>query len=223
MTYMAPSSIAGPDVRALVELGQASAMLAHELRNPLTALKGHAQLLLEGLPSSDRRRQGAARVVAEAERMERLVRDALDLVRPVPVNRERGDVGALCRSAALDPERVRVTGPEPLAWALDVGRVRQVLANLVANALEADDQAAVEIRYGLEGGLLLIEVLDDGPGVDPELLPRLFEPFVSGRSGGTGLGLAICHRLVELHGGTLTASNRYDGGACFALRLPGSD
>lgn len=220
MTTMAPPSLAVPDLPALLQLGQASAMLAHELRSPLTALKGHAQLLLELLPSTDRRHLGAARVVREAERMERLVQDALDLVRPAALRRESVHVLALCRAACPEGARVRVTGPEGLRWSVDGGRLGQVVRNLVENASQADPRGPIQVAVSREGEGLLIAVTDQGPGVDPALAERIFEPFVSGREGGTGLGLALCRRLVEQHGGTLILAASEGVGARFELRLP---
>ena len=208
--------------RHLASLGQLSAVLAHEIRNPLASLKGNAQLLARSLPEGDRPRAKADRVVEEAIRLEHLTNDLLAFARSGEIAIAEADPAALVRdaAAAVDAARVRVDDAgAPRTWPLDAARMRQVLVNLLENAVEMSE-GPVEARVTRAGGALRIAVRDHGPGIPEADLPRLFEPFFTRRTRGTGLGLAVCKRLVELHGGTIAARNADGGGAELVLELP---
>lgn len=211
--------------RHLALLGEMSAVLAHEIRNPLASLKGHAQLLEEQLAGDDRRQAKARRIVDEAVRLERLTTSLLDFVRAGQVARVRSDPRALVRRAVDITDPVRITVDDhtaPDAWSLDPTRVEQALVNLLRNALQASD-TPVELSVRREDGGLVFLVADRGPGVPPAVRERLFQPFVTGRTQGTGLGLAVVRRVAELHGGTIAAVSRTGGGASFRLWIPPGD
>lgn len=213
--------------RRLAALGEMSAVLAHELRNPLASLKGHAQLLVEqlerGRDEPERSRRKAARVVDEALRLERLSEGLLAFVRIGEVVREPASPAALVESAADELERERITitaDAAPPAWALDGPRIRQVLTNLLDNALQAAPDAPVEVEVRASQATLEFCVRDRGPGIPAAERERIFEPFVTTRTRGTGLGLAISRRIVELHGGEIIVADNPDGGAELRVRLP---
>jgi signal transduction histidine kinase len=136
------------------------------------------------------------------------------------------DLGELAAEAArgvghafADLEvRVEVELP-PLRVRVDQGRLRQVLANLLANAGQAGARR-VDVLGRAAGGVARVEIRDDGPGIPEDLRTRLFDPFATGRPGGTGLGLAISRRIVERHGGALVLVDDPRPGATFELRLP---
>lgn len=210
--------------RRLVTLGEMSAVLAHEIRNPLAALKGHAQLLQERLPGGSPEHEKAERVVREARRLEELTEDLLRFVRAPQVEPAPCDPAALLADAArsVDATRVRLhTARAPRVWRLDAARVQQVLVNLLRNAVEASpsDAPAEASVEGGEGGLVFT-VRDHGPGLPAGDPSRLFEPFYTTRVHGTGLGLAVARRIVELHGGAITARTHPDGGGEFRVVLP---
>jgi two-component system sensor histidine kinase HydH len=208
--------------RRLASLGQMSAVLAHEIRNPLASLKGNAQLLARALPEGEKPRAKADRVVGEAIRLETLTNDLLEFARTGAIQREPTDPAALLGEAAAAAGEGRVAldaAGAPASWLLDRPRMRQVLVNLIDNAVQSG-AAPVEARVAAEAGQLIFSVRDRGPGIPAEDLPRLFEPFFSRRTQGTGLGLAVSKRLVELHGGTIQARNLPDGGAEFSVSLP---
>ena len=210
--------------RRLAALGEMSAVLAHEIRNPLTSLKGHAQLLVEVLAPDSRAKKKADRVVAEAERLEGISSDLLDFVRTGPLDRRSHSPAELVRATAAELGEQRfelLLDRAPDTWSLDSGRLRQVLVNLMRNALQASpDGQAVTVTVKRRDGALRIEVRDHGTGVPAQERERIFEPFVAGRTRGTGLGLAVSRRLVEMHGGTLTADNAPDGGALVLATIP---
>lgn len=208
--------------RHLAKLGQMSAVLAHEIRNPLASLKGNAQLLARSLPEGDKPRAKADRVVDEAIRLEHLTNDLLEFARKGEIRIADADPAALLRDAvgATAGERVTVdAGGAPRSWPLDADRIRQVLINLLENAAEMSE-GPIEAAVTRANGALRFTVRDHGAGLPPEDLPQVFEPFFTRRIRGTGLGLALSKRLVELHGGTIAARNADGGGAVFQLDLP---
>jgi two-component system sensor histidine kinase HydH len=202
--------------RRLASLGEMSAVLAHEIRNPLASLKGNAQLLATMLPEGDKPRAKADRVVEESLRLEQLTNDLLAFVRTGEITKRDTDVGALARELARDGVEVDV--PD-LRWSLDAERMRQVLVNLVENGVQAGGPVHVSARTA--GRALRIEVRDHGPGVPAEDRERIFEPFFTKSTRGTGLGLAIAKRVVEQHGGTITVADHPQGGAVFRVEIPG--
>ena len=211
--------------RHLAALGEMSAVLAHEIRNPLASLKGHAQLLHEGLDGAglERPRTKAARVVDEAVRIERITTDLLDFVREGKLALAPTDLGALVRLSTAEvvpAERLRLALPAaPLEVPVDAARIRQVLENLARNAVQAGD-GAVEIAVTGDADEAVITVRDHGPGIPAGREEEIFTPFMTTRTRGTGLGLAIARRIVDRHGGSVVGANHPEGGALFRVTLP---
>lgn len=186
-----------------------AAMAAHEIRNPLGIIRGTIELMRERAALEPRDRAALDDVLGEVERLRRLTEDFLDLGADRPLSLLPLDPGALLRdcAAALEAQfrevRVRCEVP-PLPRVLgDPGRLRQVFANLLANAAQAQRAGEIELRANSEGRQVRVRVHDLGPGIPAEVRKRLFDPFVTTKEGGTGLGLAIARRLVQRHGGTL--------------------
>jgi signal transduction histidine kinase len=215
----------------MAAIGQVAAGVAHELRNPLTSIKGLVQVNLReaearGLPGED------LRVVEhEVRRMERTLQTFLDFARPPRPDRRRLDLAAvLDRVYALVGGRarkqqvaLRSDRPEGSVWVDgDQDQLQQLVLNLVLNALDAMPHGGaveVELRPPRDGHVELL-VRDTGPGIAVHILPKVFETFVSSKETGIGLGLPLSRRIAEDHGGALSAYNLPAGGACFALRLP---
>jgi signal transduction histidine kinase len=217
-------------------------VVSHELRTPLNAICGYAQLLLEGIdgPLGGEAADSVQSVLDSGRQLSALVDDVVDLAmltsgRPglklAPV-----DVAQLVREIARAhaplvhgrPLELRVEVPDGLPPVLaDRKRVRQVLTNLLANAIKFTDEGFVrcELRRGASASLE-VEVADTGVGIAPHELAGIFDEYKQGsntgsrRQKGAGLGLAICRRLVELHGGSIRAESREGEGARFVLTLP---
>jgi len=210
--------------RHLASLGEMSAVLAHEIRNPLASLKGHAQLLGEQLDRDSPLQKKVERIVSEAKRLEELTSTLLDLVRSSSISRAPTDPTQLLRDAAetIDASRISVDAKQaPERWSLDAMRMDQVLKNLLQNALQADaERKPIETSVRLERGQLVISVRDHGAGLPAGSEQQIFEAFHTTRVKGTGLGLAVARRIVELHGGQIRGENHPQGGAVFTLSIP---
>lgn len=212
----------------LVALGSMSSVMAHELRNPLASLKGHAQLLAEDLGDlgDPKKTKKAERVVAEAERLELLTTNLLDFVRDGPIERESLAPRDLVAKSIRDLDEARIevdVTKAPATMKVDAERMPRVIHNLVDNALQAAPAPSkVEVSIASEGKSVLVVVRDHGPGIPEDALAQIFEPFHTTRTKGTGLGLAVARRIAEQHGGTLTAERAAEGdGAVFRLTFPG--
>lgn len=218
----ARQAAAAAHAQRLASLGQMSATMAHELRNPLASLKGNAQLLVKMLPAVEHERAHgkAERVVAEATRLEALTTELLEFARTGAITRTPASIAELCAEvAAALPGKVVVKAEPHATWRVDRARLVRALSNLVRNGLEASDGQPVELSARAERELV-ITVCDRGPGVPPAERERIFEPFVTRRTSGTGLGLAVVRQVVELHGGKVVVDDAPGGGARFTVRIP---
>jgi two-component system sensor histidine kinase HydH len=206
----------------LASLGTMSAVLAHEIKNPLAALKGNAQLVAESLGEETRTRGQAERVVEAAVRLQGLVQNLLDFARGGPIERRMTDPAELLFLAAEDaaPGAKLELDEAPASWSLDAIRMRQVLENLLRNAVQASNNGVVTASVALSGDVLVYTVRDDGPGFPDGALESIFEPFFTTKTRGVGLGLAMARRVVTMHGGDITAKNRPEGGAELRVSIP---
>jgi two-component system phosphate regulon sensor histidine kinase PhoR len=216
------------------------ANVSHELRTPLTAIRGYVEALSEGDANADETRRFLEIIARHTERMERLVKDLLRLAR-LDAGQETLDLTACDTRGLIDAvvgdltsladQRQQKVDIDIDASAetvrVDPAKMHDALRNLVANAINyAPEQTVIRIEAVRRDGRIAISVSDTGPGIPDQDLPRVFERFYrvdksrARDPGGTGLGLAIVKHLVELHGGTVRAENRREGGARFVLTVP---
>ncbi len=237
--------LAASRAEQLAAMGQLAAGLAHELRNPLTSMK----MLLQ--PSDEREIAVQLDVHdqlvlrEEIERLERTIQTFLDYARPPKLERHPLVMRDLLAQtvAFLTPRarrlkiEIRTQAPQEVVLVeADAGQMRQVLLNLLLNAMESfTGPGVIDVCISHTAGAgrapaadpdqppgrwMTIQVADRGCGLPVELGDRVFEPFVSTKEGGTGLGLPICRRIIEDHGGEIAAENRVGGGSLFSIRLP---
>lgn len=213
----------------LAALGEMAAGMAHEIRNPLGGIQLYASMLAQDVAD----RPGCAEIVRKIRtgvaRMEEIVSQVLHFSREIKANCVACDlvpvvqdaVDLLKAKADANQVNVEMNLPEALDTRLDARLMTQAILNLVQNAIEANPPGGrvfVTLRP-FEGGQLHLTVADTGYGIPVEMIDRVFNPFFTTKDDGTGLGLSIVHRIIEAHGGSITAGNRPEGGAKFEVRI----
>lgn len=215
-----------------IDLGHFSAVVAHEVKNPLATVKGAAGILEKSDLPADTRQRMVKTIRDEMDRLGDLVTQYLEFARPrAPQLRVLSLNDAVRRASEVAggpamPESSRINlqlDPSLPELRGDPDQLHQVLLNLIENARQAVGTAGEITITTRRNELLsvLIEVADTGPGIPPDQLAQIFQPFFTTKTRGSGLGLAVSRKIVEAHGGTLTARNLPGGGAAFTLRLEG--
>jgi signal transduction histidine kinase len=217
------------------------AMLGHELRNPLGAIGGAVQVLNAVEPGESPSSQARAVIVRQVRHLSRIIDDLLDAGRlvtgKIALSRQPIDLAEIVRRSVVTvagnerPNRRIDLDTEPVWIDADATRMEQVVGNLVGNAVKySDDGGRILVRLATDDSHAILEVQDDGIGIDAELLPRIFNLFVQGNQtlartrGGLGIGLSLVKSVVELHGGSVTvASDGAGRGSTFKVRLPRID
>lgn len=214
----------------LAALGELSAGLAHEIRNPLGSIEGAIQILRRiELPEATRQEFGDL-AQKEANRLKGLLTNFLGFARPMTPRREPTDLqdllnsvgGMAAETAKMSGVKIQVDKQDSIPTvSVDSGQIQQVLLNLVINAIQAMPKGGtVTLRASSENGSVVLQVLDEGIGIDMDDLERIFDPFFTKREGGTGLGLSIAYQIANQHGGHIQAQRNPERGMAFTVTLP---
>ncbi len=218
----------------LAAIGKLAAGVAHEIRNPLSSIRGFAQFLAQGLKDSPREQKYAQTMVSEVDRINRVVTDLLTFARPTRAEAVPADVTELVehcvRLVQVDADSRNITLRRNITdlskVRLDTNQLTQALLNLLLNAMQAvESGGTIEIGAALKPSddRLLLWVEDNGAGIQPDKFEKIFDPFYTTRAKGTGLGLAIVHKIVENHQGEIGVESPPAGkrkGSRFTLFLP---
>jgi two-component system, NtrC family, sensor histidine kinase HydH len=218
--------------RRLASLGRLAAGIAHEIRNPLSSIKGFATYFRDKNSDNPEDRNTAEIMIKEVDRLNRAVSQLLDFARPVALHKKRTSARALIQHSLKMIERHAASAgvdiqadPAPLLGDLDVDfdKITQVLLNLYLNALEAMEPGGVlSVSCAQEEGRgVRISIKDTGAGIDKEHLEHVFDPYFTTKQTGTGLGLAIVHKIIEAHGGEVKVGSEPGRGTTVTIFLPG--
>jgi len=215
----------------LAAIGQMSAGLAHELRNPLGTIKTSAEMLTRSVGSEGAvAKEMAGFISSEVDRTNTLVTRFLDFARPLAVRPQRADITQVIDRAVTDVERhpaaehvsiYRNYSPDVGPFLFDPDLMERVFYNLLVNAVQASPpRSSVTVKTHLEDDTVEVSIIDRGSGIDPKHLESIFNPFFTTRSQGVGLGLAIVSRVVDEHGGRIAVESEPGAGSVFRVSLP---
>jgi len=216
----------------LAALGKMAAGVAHEVRNPLSSIKGFATLLGKRFSAGSEEAEAAGLLIREVERLNRSITELLLYARPLPLHRQPTDLNELlaaslklmegdARETGIDIELRTEKDMPPVQ--LDRDRMSQVLLNLYLNALQAMEKGGrltVEARLDTQGDRVLLSVSDTGSGIEAQNLEKILDPYFTTKPEGTGLGLALAVKIIEEHGGTITFASEVGKGTQAVIDLP---
>ncbi len=217
--------------KRLATMGRLAAGVAHEIRNPLSSIKGFATYFKERCNQEDQNSRIADLMIQEVDRLNRVVTQLLEFSRPVQVSPRSVELeGQLSDSIQLITERAKRQGvtlklecPQQEQVVLDPDLLKQVLLNLYLNALDAmpsGGQLTVNASLDKDRSKLMLEITDTGEGMEANMVSKVFDPYFTTKSGGTGLGLAIVHNIVEAHNGRISLESWPGGGSRVKICLP---
>ena len=215
----------------LAALGQMAAGLAHEIRNPLGGIALFASLLERDLGHMPEQCALVQKISSGVCALDGLVSDILDCAGETQLQLDQADLTELLAQSLellaplINEKQVQITthAPENAVITVDAKQLRSALLNLLRNAVEASDTGgaiSLSVDPAPARDAVQISIADSGPGIPPEHLDKIFNPFFTTKGTGTGLGLALVHRIVEAHGGGIKVQNLPRGGACFCIELP---
>ena len=211
----------------LAAIGEMAATVAHEIRNPLGGIRGFASFLARDIPEKDPRRRLVEKILAGADSLDKVVNELLEYTRPVELTLRplacNGPIQAALAYLSHDAPRVTLDNQvdDGLRVLGDPDKLRQVFLNVLLNALQSmEGPGRIQITAQAAQTHVTIRVQDDGCGMSEEECGKIFSPFFTTKEKGTGLGLAVSEKIIEGHGGSITAQSVSGAGTTIAIRLP---
>jgi PAS domain S-box-containing protein len=220
------------DAAHLATLGELSAGLAHEIKNPLAGIKGAIDVIRDSIPASDIHREILGDVLHEVNRIDKIVRDLLNYAKPKPPSHSEIQLAEMAQRIVAMAEKSATNAAlvirlhkftEIPTFTGDETQLEQVLLNLLLNAqkaMPAGGHVDVTLWHNPAKRAVCFEVRDDGPGIPEEIRKKLFQPFFTTRTDGTGLGLATCLKNVQYHGGSIEVQSEVGRGTRFVVTIP---
>ena len=216
----------------LSSLGELSAGIVHEVRNPLASIKGAIEILEDEIPKDSPRHEFADLAKREVERIDKLVGEFLRFARPAKLSVQTSNLNEIVESVATLLEQQAVANNISIIknlqsnlpnLSIDVQQIRQVLLNLAINSIQAMPKGGtLTFRTFQKSNKFIVEIEDEGGGIVEEILPKIFNPFFTTKEKGVGLGLSIAHKIIEQHSGKLSVRNT-EKGVSFSIELPSSN
>jgi two-component system NtrC family sensor kinase len=208
----------------LANLGELSAGIAHELRNPMAVIMGYSKLLLKSFDETDSRRQTVQAIITEIDTMNGVMEELLKFSKSEALNKSRVDLARMIDRVvreSVNPDAVNFVSAGGITVECDETLLRQALKNLLNNALEAGGAARVDIREGCPSGKkgVFIEVSDNGKGMTPDEMKKIFSPFYSTKENGLGVGLSLVQKIALAHGSPAEVSSVEGKGSTFRIFL----
>lgn len=219
-------------MRRLADIGQLAAKMAHEVRNALSPIKGAAQIIRLELEAQHAGTEWPDIIIAEVDGLSQLTSAMLDFARPTPLDPRPVDVSEFLVGAVTTLSSFLAEHQTRVRWELpgdlpeisaDPVQLGQVVRNLVMNASQSmpdGGELVVSVEFDRHSSSLVLKFRDEGPGIAPEDLDRIFRPFVTTKPKGSGLGLPIVHKIVSNHGGKVEVESKIGEGTCFSVILP---
>ncbi len=214
----------------LAAIGEVSARIAHEIRNPLSTIGGFAKSIPKKYDNRERTIRNAKIIVNEVKRLENILSNILDFSKPNIPQKVLNDVHELIREILNIMEEDIVSKniivamnitEEKIETKLDASQIKQVLINVIQNAINSiDEGGTIEIRTMTDGTEAVIEIIDTGRGIPEQFLDDIFEPFFTTTGNGTGLGLSISNRIIQSHQGRFEIMSKEGKGTTVRIVLP---
>lgn len=211
----------------LAVVGEMAATIAHEIRNPLGGIRGFASFLKQDLPPDDPRQRYVEKIMQGIHSIELIVNDLLEYTRPIELKKEVADLRELFHETieflSIENKKVEINiqcQPNIVVY-LDKRKMIQVFTNILTNSIQSiEKHGKITIFAELENKYVRIDITDNGCGIPPEILPKIFSPFFTTKEKGTGLGLALCVKIIEAHEGQIKVFSRVGEGTTIKLWLP---
>jgi signal transduction histidine kinase len=218
--------------RVLSALGEMSATVAHEIRNPLSGMGGYASLLARSIPPEDPRRKYVDKIIGGISSINKIVGNLLVYTKKINLEKQNTDLIAWAEAILAhieieiekEDKKVKIERgfpPEPLNAKIDSERLQQVMLNLLMNGIHAiETEGCIKVEIFTKESFAEISISDNGKGIEQEHLKSIFTPFFTTKEQGTGLGLAIVKKLVDLHDGSISVESQPGKGTIFCIKIP---